>query len=319
MAGGGRRASLRPAMAVGLSIAAHAVLAILLGFGAVAILSKDRTDEGTAPIVSIDFLMPEPDMLAETPDAAAEANEEPVRATPISVAPSASAIAGAGPNAALLPGAAGLTGEAAEPPPAKRASGASFAGLRAGNVRSVVFVVDASGSMIASLRTVLDELARSLSRLTPTQRFSILFFQRNGAVAVPPEGRLRPATPEAIRAAIEWSRREIRPAGRSDPVAALERALALEPDAIFLLGTAVTGSGDFAATTEEILARLERLNPIDAESGRRKVEIQCVQYLDPDPAGTLRAIAERHSGDYGFRFVSRESLGLGPLDEPAPR
>jgi hypothetical protein len=33
----------------------------------------------------------------------------------------------------------------------------------------------------------------------------------------------------------------------------------------------------------------------------------------------LRAIAERHSGDYGYRFVSRESLGLGPLDGPAPR
>jgi len=182
-----------------------------------------------------------------------------------------------------------------------------------------VFVVDASGSMIASLRTVIDELARSLSRLGPTQRFSIIFFQRNGAVAAPPEGRLRPATPEAIRAAIEWARGEIRPAGRSDPVVALERALALEPDAIFLLGTAVTGSGDFEASTDEILARLDRLNPIDAESGRRKVEIQCVQYLDPDPAGTLRAIAERHSGDYGYRFVSRESLGLGPLDEPSRR
>jgi hypothetical protein len=269
--------------------------------------------------VSLDFLMPETEPGETEPDAAAAANPDPIPARSIAVpSPAIAATTGTGVSVAM-PSAAAISGGPAAAPAPKRAGGASFAGLRAGNVGSVVFVVDASGSMIASLRTVIDELARSLSRLGPTQRFSIIFFQRNGAVAAPPEGRLRPATPEAIRAAIEWARGEIRPAGRSDPVVALERALALEPDAIFLLGTAVTGTGDFEASTGEILARLERLNPIDAESGRRKVEIQCIQYLDPDPAGTLRAIAERHSGDYGFRFVSRESLGLGPLDPPAPR
>lgn len=308
-----RRSALRPAVAVGLSLAAHAGLAALLGFGAVAILARDRSAERSTPIVSLDFMPP----VEETPrpEAATDAPRTDT-ASPRAIAVPSPVAAGPGP-ALPLPSAGAITGSEPAAPPPKRAAGASFAGLRAGNVRSVVFVVDASGSMMASLRTVIDELARSLSRLNAGQKFSIIFFQRNGAIAAPPEGRLRPATPEAIRAAIDWARSEIRPAGRSDPVAALEQALALGPDAIFLLGTAVTGSGDFEASTDEILARLERLNPVDAESGRRRVEIQCVQYLDPDPAGTLRAIAERHSGDYGFRFVSRESLGLGPLDGPA--
>ena len=318
MSGGVRRSTLRPALAVGLSVAAHAVLAILLGFGAVAILAKQRADERSTPIVSLEFAMPEP-ASAETPAEPPPSRPPAAPTTAIAIAPSSAVAATGAATAVAIPAATVLADGMSPPAAPKRAAGASFAGLRAGNVRSVVFVVDASGSMMASLRTVIDELARSLSRLNPNQRFSLVFFQRNGAIAVPPEGKLRPATPEAIRAAIDWARREVRPAGRSDPVAALERALALEPDAIFLLGTAVTGTGDFEASTGEILARLERLNPIDAESGRRKVEIQCIQYLDPDPAGTLRAIAERHSGDYGFRFVSRESLGLGPLDPPAPR
>lgn len=315
---GGRRSTLRPALAVGLSVVAHAGLAILLGFGAVAILARQRDDDRTAPIVSLEFAMPETPAAETPPDPPSPAREAATR--PAIAIPASAPVGTTGPSTPVpVPAATAIAGEGSAPVPPRRAAGASFAGLRAGNVRSVVFVVDASGSMMASLRTVIDELARSLSRLNPTQRFSIVFFQRNGAIAAPPEGRLRPATPEAIRTAIDWARREIRPAGRSDPIAALERALALEPDAIFLLGTAVTGTGDFEASTDEILARLERLNPIDAESGRRKVEIQCIQYLDPDPAGTLRAIAGRHSGDYGFRFVSRESLGLGPLDEPAPR
>lgn len=318
MAAATRRSALRPAVAVGLSLMAHAGLAALLGFGAVAILARDRSPERSTPIVSLDFMPAVEEMPAsETDRAEPRPAANPARSITVP-SPVAAGPAGSGPSLPA-PSAGAIAGTAPAASAPKRAAGASFAGLRAGNVRSVVFVVDASGSMMASLRTVIDELARSLSRLNPGQKFSIIFFQRNGAITAPPEGRLRPATPEAIRAAIDWARSEIRPAGRSDPVAALEKALALGPDAIFLLGTAVTGSGDFEASTDEILGRLERLNPVDAESGRRKVEIQCVQYLDPDPAGTLRAIAERHSGDYGFRFVSRESLGLGPLDEPARR
>lgn len=198
---------------------------------------------------------------------------------------------------------------------AERGASVAFVGLQAEAVESVVYVVDASGSLVGTLPILLDELERSLGRLAATQRFSIVFFQRNAAIALPPDGRLRSATPESVREAMAWARRSVRPSGRSNPVVAMATALALRPDAIFLLSADITGSGEFEIAREDLLAALDRLNPADG-AGLRRTRIQCVEVLDPDPAETLKAIAERHGGAAGFRYLSREELGLAPTRRP---
>jgi hypothetical protein len=88
----------------------------------------------------------------------------------------------------------------------------SFAGLRASNAQSIVYVVDASGSLIGTLPVVRRELEQSLRRLDPSQRFSVVFFQRNQALEAPvPEGTkassggLRKATPAAVEHALAWA------------------------------------------------------------------------------------------------------------------
>lgn len=205
--------------------------------------------------------------------------------------------------------AAPLPGLALSPLGADKSASVAFVGLQAEAVESVVYVVDASGSLVGSLPIVIDELERSLSRLAATQRFSIVFFQRNGALALPPEGALRGATPESVREAISWARRTVRPQGRSNPVAALATALALRPDVVFVLSADITGSGEFEVSRDDLLAALERLNPAD-DGGARRSRIQCIEFLDPDPQAVLRSIAERHGGTSGFRYLSREELGL---------
>lgn len=187
---------------------------------------------------------------------------------------------------------------------------ASFVGLTTTNARDIVYVIDASGSMIRSLQIVIGELSRSLERLAPPQRFAVIFFQRNEAVAVPP-ANLVAATPESRRRALGWIDRHVIPAGRSNPLAAIEGALRLKPDVIFLLSENITGSGQFEIDREDLLALLERLNPVDPDSGERRTRINCVQFLDPDPLDTLRRIAERHGGPRGYKFLSRAELGLG--------
>lgn len=195
---------------------------------------------------------------------------------------------------------------------------ASFAGLQATNARTIVYVVDASGSMIGSFRTVLDELTRSLDALVPAQSFAIIFFQRNLAIDVPPAGRLVPVSRRSTADAVSWARREVIPAGRSNPVEALRRALALKPDCVFLLSSNITGAGQFEVDRSDLLASLDRMNPIDARSGRRRSQIQCIQFLDPDPLDTMREIARRHSGDEGYRFLDRDELGLAAVEDPPP-
>lgn len=195
--------------------------------------------------------------------------------------------------------------------PEAREGTAKFAGLTGTNARRIVFIVDASGSMIGTLQIVLDELARSVDQLSPQQSFAIIFFQENEALAVPPADKLIPAEPQEKVRALKWVRETVIPRGRSNPLAAIQLGLRLKPDVIFMLSNDITGSGQYEIDQQELLATLDRLNPVNDETGRRATQIQCIQFLDPDPLNTLQKIAEAHSGPHGYRFLSRRELGLG--------
>lgn len=185
-----------------------------------------------------------------------------------------------------------------------------FVGLSTSNAKNIVYVIDASGSMIASLQIVLEELARSLEGLTTRQNFGIVFFQRNEAVVVPPTNRLAVASPDQKVKSLQWIKDNIIPEGRSNPLAALEKAMSFKPDAIFLLSENITGAGQYEIDQGDLLALLDQLNPVDARSGRRKTIINCIQFLDPDPLNTLKKIAEQHGGPRGFKFLDRRELGV---------
>jgi hypothetical protein len=186
---------------------------------------------------------------------------------------------------------------------------ATFVGLTSSNAKHVVYVIDASGSLIATLQVVLQELARSLDTLSQEQQFSIIFFQQDRALVVPP-GKLLPATEAEKARALQWIRQSVIPAGNSNPVPALERALSLRPDVIFLLSDNITGAGQYEVDQRDLLKALDRLNPRDGRSGRRPTQINCIQFLDPDPLDTLALIAAEHGGRDGYKFLDRRELGL---------
>ena len=186
-----------------------------------------------------------------------------------------------------------------------------FGGVRAPEARRIVFVVDASGSMIGAFPSVLDQLEETLSKLDPRQAFGIILFQRSEWIEAPPTGRLQPAEARTIGPAIDWIRSNVLPSGRSNPANALRRAFTLDPDVIFLVSTDITGSGEFEIDTGELLAELDQLNPRD-RNGNRPVRIRCIQLLDPDPLETLRTIATEHGGVEGYAFIDRTRIGLDP-------
>ncbi len=195
-------------------------------------------------------------------------------------------------------------------------SGATFAGLVAGNATKVAYVVDASGSMLGSFATLVDEVERSLARLEPTQQFTVICFRRDSAEALDGDSSLRPASQAARRETVEWLRKDLIPAGRSSPVEALAKALASGADCIFLLSTTITGPGRHELDRASLLALLEQLNPADPSSGRRRATIQCIQFLEVDPGGTLEAVAAMHFGEGGYRFISRSASGIDSLAAP---
>lgn len=293
------------------SVAVHAgvlVIAVLVA-GAVRLLPK----EDQSPIIVADFdaLRFDPVQALQLPPA--EAIQPPVQDR-IPVETLDAAVERELFEMELEPARAFAGAVTAEPPArfdaAPAEAGATFVGLSATNAQRIVYVIDGSGSLIASLQVVVQELARSLDGLTPRQSFSIIFFQQNRALVVPP-GRLLPAEQGEKHRALEWINQHVIPSGNSNPLPALELALGLEPDVIFLLSDNITGAGQYEVDQRDLLATLERLNPAD-ERGRRPVQINCIQFLDPDPLDTLARIAATHGGPRGYKFLDRAELGLAP-------
>lgn len=194
--------------------------------------------------------------------------------------------------------------------PARPLAGASFAGLVSGNATKVAYVVDASGSMVGRFPAIVDEVERSLARLEPTQSFAIVCFRRDGASSPGGGVTLRPASRAARAEAVRWLREEVVPSGRSSPVEALALALRSGADCVFLLSSTNTGPASHELDRESMLALLERLNPREKPSGRRRATIQCIQFLEPDPGGTLEAVAAEHFGPGGYRFIPRSETSL---------
>jgi hypothetical protein len=202
--------------------------------------------------------------------------------------------------------------ELALPVDDRPADEARFAGTSSGNARRICYVLDASGSMRLRFAVVVDELLRSIDRLRDDQQFAVILFQR-GDVLIPPVTRrptLLSPTEENKRAVAAWLNSVVA-AGRTDPIPALDAAIRLRADTIFLLSNDITGSGQYEISQPDLLAELERLNPVEPRTGRRAAIINAIQFLDSDPLDTLREIAERHgAGEGSYNFISRTELAL---------
>jgi len=223
----------------------------------------------------------------------------------------------------------------------------SFAGLHGTDARNIAFVVDASGSMLTFLPIVIDELTRSIDRLGPSQRLSVIFFQENRAIVVPPPAsdpsgsgrrdRTRrgreaeahpPGTPPPGRIVmlpatesnklhiyrwIDLDTGNLRARGQSNPTEAIRVCLERldpPPDVVFLLSTDITGMGDHEVDQADLLSMIARLNR--GPRGTLKSTIKTIQFIEHDALDTLKRIAEMNGGPEGYRFLSREELRLDP-------
>ena len=322
--------------AVVVSLALHGAIAIaLLGtaWGTAWGVSGALREEPPPIVLTADFFQPAP--TRSTPPAStsnaqsaaqtdARANTDAMRSAD-ELDARLRALEAGGPRNAALDGLARRFGAetSINESPATRA-GASFAGLVAGNATKVAYVVDASGSMVGSFPAIVDEVERSLARLEPTQQFAVIAFRRDGATAFGgTPAALRNASQAERAAAVAWLRNDVIPSGRSSPIEALTEALRCGADCVFLLSTTITGPGRYELDRASMLALLDRLNPRDPRNGNRRATIQCIQFLEVDPGGTLEAVAAEHfpssGGSGGFRFISREATLLDAPTAKDPR
>ncbi len=330
-----RRARIA-ALPVGVSIAIHALLLVFIG-------TITWTVVGAGPPAPLggDVLI-DLDDPSISPLVVGNQELEPVE-TPTPIAPTTtptqrpSQTSAGATMSAPVPRFAPTERRPVDMQPLRRRGGISFAGVQADRAASVVYVVDTSGAMASSFALIIDELERSLSRLDPSQLFQVISF-RDRTIIDPTDTTkaslmagpgLVNASPANRTRVIRALRETVLPSGRSDPSPALELALSLEPDAVFLLTRSIrrTGPGQdndpapADATLpwsepwrDKLLASLEELNP-RGPRGRRTL-IKAIQFLDHDPTGTLQTIGTRHGGDAGY--VVRSPADLQQLAKAPP-
>jgi len=181
--------------------------------------------------------------------------------------------------------------------------GARFYGA-GGNATKIIYVIDASGSLIDTLPFVIKELKRSISELSDKQQFTVIFFQAGSAVEVPPRG-WKNATSDTKKKVADWitlASGNIIPRGSTNPVQALNLAMRYRPELVFILSDNITGHGRYEVDRSNLLKMLNDANE------DRKIKINTIQFLYPDPLNTLKEVAKQHGGV--FKFITEDDLGL---------
>lgn len=160
----------------------------------------------------------------------------------------------------------------------------TFFGIKAQG-QLFLYVVDCSGSMVDEdrLDRAKAELRRSVNALQSPQRFKVIFYNDQ---PVPMPGELPKAADYPSKALLSKWLQMVEPEGPTDPRSSLALALAMKPDAVFLLS-----DGAFPDGTVESAVR----------SNPKKVPIHCIDLANGAAGDGLRKIAEQSGGQYTAR------------------
>jgi len=171
-------------------------------------------------------------------------------------------------------------------------AGPQFFGLggTARGARCIVYVVDRSGSMIGTFAAVREEMKRSVQQLRRSMRFHVIFFNTGPPLENPPKRLIHASREE--KAALAEFLDTVQPEGNTDPIPAMRRAFAVNPDVIYFLT-----DGEF---DPKLLKRLREWNH------HKQVRIFTIAYVSQRGGALLEQIAREHNGEY--RFVSEYEL-----------
>lgn len=164
------------------------------------------------------------------------------------------------------------------------------------NLRKICYVVDCSGSMQGLFSRVRKQLKTSIADLRADHYFYIIFF-RGDRLLESGHGKLLRATAKTKSAAYSFID-SVRPAGATNALAALERAMRLRdsagkgPQLIYFLTDGLDldrlDTADFALLVENLrknLAPAAQINTIGF-------------WAQPDDCGILQAVAQRSGGQF---------------------
>lgn len=157
----------------------------------------------------------------------------------------------------------------------------------------IVYVIDASGSMLPDLELTVHNVLNATTRLSPRTTVAIIFYQNGKAIPLLPRGYSRPNKEwrETVRAMM--AEREIIPRGSSNPYAALEKAFWLEPTEINWISNGL-GLGRYEEDRRLLVNRIRR----SRES--YKSPVNAFKLNTNDDQTTMQNIVKITGGNYRF-------------------
>jgi hypothetical protein len=161
--------------------------------------------------------------------------------------------------------------------------------------KSIVYVMDRSGSMAETFSLLQRELLRAIGSLDQDQLFNVIWFNEGRATKL--SDRMLAATVANKRQAFAAVKRII-PSGQTQPIDAVREGLSYRPDVLFLLS-----DGDFGEDNEPLLHMIKQRNKGKATTINT---ILFVYDTGGDGERILRAIAEANHG--AFKHVTEEDL-----------
>lgn len=161
--------------------------------------------------------------------------------------------------------------------------------------RSIVYVMDRSGSMSDTFSLLQRELMRAIGSLERDQLFEVIWFNEGKPTEL--FSRLRAATLENKEQAFGAIGRVV-PSGQTEPLPAIRLGLSYKPDVLFLLS-----DGDFGEENKNIIRAIKQRNL------NTRTTINTILFVYDtmgDGERVLRTIAESNGGV--FKHVTEDDL-----------
>jgi hypothetical protein len=172
----------------------------------------------------------------------------------------------------------------------------------------IVFLCDATGTMINKFALLRAELTKAIDNLKPGQSFNIVFFfDGPKAASINNLESLLLATPENKRKAYKFME-DFSTTGQTDPLPGIRLAFKMQPQLIYFLSD---GEFNNLVPYVQVVAEIDKLNK------DRKTRVNTIQFgtYDKQAEGVLRLIASEHGG--AFRFISGDVLAANADGAPA--
>jgi hypothetical protein len=164
-----------------------------------------------------------------------------------------------------------------------------------GNARKIVFLCDATGTMISKLSSLKAALQDTVQNLKPFQAFNIVFYTDGGKVLMADKTGLMVANTENKRKAFEWLG-EVTASGTTDPIPAIEATFKLTPvpDLVYFLSD---GEFNNLRSYEEVAAAIGK----GSSAKRVKVNTILFDTYDKEAEKVMEKIAYDAKGVYKYR------------------